>query len=171
MYLVGRVLKPQGIKGEVKAEIITSFPGHFKELKQLYIKEDDRWQAWSVESVRLTGRFVYIKFTDLHSRNDAEKLRNQELFIEQGDLTPLEEDAYYVHDLIGLVVENEAGQRLGSVMNVENYPANDVYVMRGEDGSEQLIPAIKEVVLRIDLQAGKMIIREMEGLFDGRSLK
>ncbi len=171
MFLVGRVLRPQGIKGEVKAEIITSFPEHFKELRQLYIKEDDRWQAWSVEAVRLTGHFVYIKFTDLHSRNDAEKLRNRELYIEQDDLTPLEEDAYYIHDLIGLVAENESGQRLGVITAVEKYPANDVYVVRGDHGREYLIPAIKDVILNIDTQSGRMIIREMEGLFDGRSLK
>jgi len=170
MYLVGKVLKPQGIKGEIKAEIITSFPGHFTKLKQLYINEGDRWTAWSVESVRLTGRFVYIKFAHLHSRDEAEKLRNRELYIEQADLLPLDEDAYYIHELIGLNVENEAGRILGSIVDVESYPANDVYVMRSESGKEELIPAVKDVVLSINLDAGKMIIREIEGLFDKRSL-
>ena len=171
MYLVGKVLKPQGIKGEIKAEIITSFPEHFTKLTQLYINEDARWQAWSVESVRLTGRFVYIKFTGIRTRNEAEKLRNRELYIEKSELLPLEKDAFYIHDLIGLDVLDEAGRRLGSIEEVENYPANDVYVMRGTDGGEYLIPAVKDVVLQIDLQARKMIIREIEGLFDRRSLK
>ncbi|HID39682.1 MAG TPA: 16S rRNA processing protein RimM [Calditrichaeota bacterium] len=171
MYLVGKVLKPQGIKGEVKAQVITSIPEHFTELKQLYINEDDRWQALLVESVRLTGRFVYIKFAGIHSRNEAEKLRDRELFIEQNDLLPLENDAFYIHDLIGLNVENESGQRLGTITDVESYPANDVYVVSSAGGDEYLIPAIIDVVLHVDLQTRKMVIREMEGLLDRRSLK
>jgi len=166
MFVVGKVLKPQGIDGSVKVEIITSFPEHFLDLKQVFILKENTKQAYSIEHVRLSNRFVFIKFAGVNSIEQAEALRNQYLYIEEKDLTPLGEDEYYVHDLLGLKVFDEQGNYHGIISDVWSYTANDVYVVKTETGAELLLPAIKSVIKKIDRKAGKMIIHLMEGLTD-----
>ncbi|MHB2150923.1 ribosome maturation factor RimM [Calditrichota bacterium LG25] len=166
MFVVGKVLKPQGINGSVKVEIITSFPEHFMDLKKVYVQKENKKQAYSIEQVRLSNRFVFIKFAEVNSIEEAETLRNQYLYITGDELMPLGEDEYYIHDLLGLKVFDEAGTYLGVIKDVLTYTANDVYVLHTEDGREVLLPAIKSVVKKVDVQAGVMTIHLMEGLFD-----
>ena len=166
MYLVGKVLKPQGIKGEVKVEIITSFPEHFSELEHLYIQIEKNWQTYSINSLRLTDKFVFIKFKDIYSIEDTEILRNKELYIPKEELKKLADDEYFIHDLSGIRVYNEQGTFRGEICRVETYTSNDVYILKMTSGKERFIPAIKDVVKKIDIGGNKMIIHEMEGLFD-----
>jgi len=166
MYLVGKVLKPQGIKGEVKAEIITSFPQHFYSLQKIYIQHGDSWQIHSPESVRLAGGFVFIKFKEIDSINDAEPLRNKNLYIDHEDLIRPDEDEYYIHDLIGMKVFDEQDQYLGEITAVESYPANDVYILRRADLAEVSIPAVKEIIRQIDPRKKQMTIHVIDGLLD-----
>lgn len=166
MYLVGKVLKPQGIKGEVKVEIITSFPEHFSELEHLYIQIEENWQTYSIDSLRLTDKFVFIKFKDIYSIEDTEILRTKELYIPKEELKKLADDEYFIHDLSGIRVYNEQGSFRGEICRVETYTSNDVYILKMTSGKEILIPAIKDVVKKIDISGNKMIIHEMEGLFD-----
>ena len=166
MFVVGKVLKPQGIDGSVKVEIITSFPEHFLDLKQVFIEKENKKQAYSIEHVRLSNRFVFIKFAGVDSIEEAELLRNQYLYIEEQELVPLKKDEYYVHELLGLKVFDEQGNYLGVIRDVWSYTANDVYVVKNEQGGELLLPAIKSVIKKVDRQAGKMIIHLMEGLAD-----
>ncbi len=166
MFIVGKVLKPQGINGSVKVEIITSFPEHFLDLKQVYVQSENNKQAYSIEHVRLSNRFVFIKFAEVNSIEEAEALRNQYLYITADDLMPLGPDEYYIHDLVGLKVYDEQGTFRGIVRDVLTYSANDVYVIETEEGKEVLIPAIKSVIKKVDRQAGTLTIHMMEGLFD-----
>lgn len=166
MYLVGRVIKPRGLKGELKVKIITSFPGHFEKLESLFVKQKDIWQAYSVIQAKLSGRFVYLKFKDVNSVEQAEQLRNAELGIEQQQLVELEQDEYYVHDLIGLQVFDEQDLLLGTLTDVETYPGNDVYVVQAEDGREYLIPAIQKVIKQVNIKTNRLTIHVMEGLLD-----
>lgn len=166
MYIVGRILKPRGLKGELKVEIITSFPEHFKELAEVSVKNGLEWQTCSLEAVQLRDRFAYIKLAGIDSIEQAELLRSQFLYISESELTPLKDDEFYVHDLIGLTVFEEQGNKLGSIVDVESYLSNDVYVLKDPDGKEHLLPAAKDVVLDVDLENKKMTIRLMEGLLD-----
>ena len=166
MYLVGKVLKPQGIKGEVKAEIITTFPNHFYSIQKIYIRHGDNWQIHAPESVRVSGRFVFIKFEGIDSIHDAEPLRNKDLYIDHDDLIEPQTDEYYVHDLIDMKVFDEQDQYLGEIAAVESYPANDVYVLRRVGLPDASIPALKEIVKRIYLGEKKMVIRVIDGLLD-----
>ncbi|MBN2424336.1 MAG: 16S rRNA processing protein RimM [Calditrichaceae bacterium] len=166
MYIVGKILKPQGIKGELKVEIITSFPDHFTGLKELFVKRDNHWQTCLVENIRIEGRFAYIRFLDVESRNDAEKLRGQFLYIPAEKLKELKEDEYYIHDLIDLEVFDDAGVRLGKIIGVENYQSNDAYVLETETGESYLIPAVKDFIREINLSSKKMIINRINGLID-----
>ncbi len=167
MYTVGKIVKPQGIKGEVKAEIITSFPEHFLDLNELFIDIGSQLQAYPVESARLSGRFVYIKFADVHTRNDAELLRNKNLLIPEDELTQLEEDEFYIHNLVGMDVFDEDGQPLGRISDViQGQAAGDIYVMKTPDNAEILIPAVKDFILEIDQDKKRITIRVIDGLLD-----
>ena len=166
MFVIGKILKPHGVKGSVKAEVITSFPGHFLELKTVYIEHENQKQAYSIEEARLSDRFVFLKFSEINDHDQAEKLRNHYIYIEQKDLMPLNEDEYYIHDLIGLKVFDEHGVFIGTIRDVWTYSANDIYVLDTDDGQEKLIPAIKQVVKSVNLKERTMVIHSMEGMLD-----
>ena len=163
MYVVGKVLKPQGIKGELKVEVVTSFPEHFNELEELYLADKNKVPL-KIESVRLAEGVVFIKFEGVHSRSEADLLRNEYLYISEKDLYPLQKDEFYSHQLVGLYVFSENGERIGIVENVENYPANDVLVVKSQKGEYFMIPAVKEIIKEIDIKSGKVIIVVLEGL-------
>ncbi len=165
MFVVGKIVKPQGIRGEVKAKIITSFPEHFKELTTLYV-DNNGYQAYSVDHVRISDRFVFIKFEGVDSRSDAEALRNMYLYIPEEELRELEADSFYVHDLIGVQVLSEQGRLLGRIKDVNSYAGNDVYTIEDDEGAEHMIPAIKDIVIDVDIQKKTMTIRLLDGLFE-----
>ncbi len=166
MYLIGKVLKPRGLKGEVKVEVVTSFPEHFSELKTVIVEKNGQRQLHSIGHVKKANRSVVLKFKDINSVEQAELLRNAELFIEQDQLTVLEQDEYYIHDLIGLNVYDEQDNCLGELIDVESYSGNDVYILKGMDGKEYMVPATREVIKKVSLSEKRMIIHIMEGLLD-----
>lgn len=166
MYIIGNIAKPQGIKGEVKVEIITSFPEHFLDLDELFIDFDGNLQTYSIESVRVSDRFVYIKFNDVNDRNDADLLRNKNLLIPVDELMPLEKDEIYVHDLIGMDVVDEDDTHLGKIIDVVSNDSSDIYVLKNMNDEEVLIPAVKDIVKDIDKSARKIVIHVIDGLLD-----
>lgn len=166
MYAVGKVLKPRGLKGEVKVEIITSFPAHFESLHTVYFQNKKGWHPLTVSKVSFKKNAVYLIFKEVASLEEAEKLRGSYLYIPKDDLIELEEDEFYVHDLIGMRVVDEAGHDLGEIVNVESYAGNDVYVIENLHGRQQLIPAIKDVVLKVDRRLKRMTIHVIDGLLD-----
>lgn len=166
MFVIGKILKPHGVKGSVKAEIITSFPEHFLELNTVYIEHENQKQAYSIEEARLSNRFVFLKFSEINDYDRADALRNHYIYIASKDLMPLEENEYYIHDLIGMRVLDEDGNFIGTIRDVWTYTANDVYVLQTEDGQEKLIPAIKPVVKSVNTKERTMVIHVMEGMLD-----
>jgi 16S rRNA processing protein RimM len=165
MYIVGKILKPQGIKGEVKVEIITSFPEHFEKLTTVFI-ENETFQTYLIEHLRMSDRFVFIKFEGVDSRNDAGLLRNKYIYIPEDELTELNADEFYIHDLIGMKVYNENASLLGEISKVETFSSSDIYIVKDLKGNEYMIPAVKDIIKSIDLEKKQMIIRQIDGLLD-----
>lgn len=168
MYLIGNVLRPQGLSGEVKVAVVSPRPERFNLLKRVYLKKDNV-QTYTIEAVRLTagiGRFVYIKFKEVTTRTAAESLRGAEILVEQQDLIQLQQDEYFIHDLIGCRVLSEQGVYIGEIIDVLQLSSNDVYVLQSETGKEILIPAIKEVVKKIAPESKQVIVHLLEGLID-----
>ena len=157
--IIGKIGAPHGIKGELKVTPLTDFPDRFSELKQVYAGDE----LLTVSTVRYQNQFVLIKFAEYPVREEAAKLTGRHLKVDREQAVPLEEGQYYVGDIIGLEVYNEAGENLGTVTNVFPTGSNDVYVVSQQGTSKEiLIPALKKVVLSISLADGKMIVRPEE---------
>ena len=165
MYVVGQVLKPQGIKGEIKVKSVSPDPKRFKTLKKIYIQKENL-ETYSIESVRISNKFVFLKLSEINNREDTEKLRGCDILIEESDLINLLPGEYFIHDLIGCQVVTEEGLKVGELIDVSQYSSNDVYVVKNEAGEEVLIPAIKEVIRQVDIVQKKIIVNLLEGLID-----
>jgi 16S rRNA processing protein RimM len=166
MYLIGYITKPKGIKGEVKVEPVTPNPNRFNRLEKVYIQLNDKSRAFPIEKIRVSDQFVYIKFSGINSRDEAELLRNAEVLINKKDLIQPAKDEYFVHDLIGCQVLSDENDEIGVLFDVVQMSSNDVYVVKDSAGAEYLIPAIKEVIKSVDIGQKRIIVKILEGLFD-----
>jgi 16S rRNA processing protein RimM len=159
MIVIGKIIAPQGVRGEVRVVPLTDFPERFRELK---IAQLDDGTNLPIESVRYHQQFVLLKFRGLNDRNDIEHLRGKLIKVERKDLVPLPNGHYYIFDIIGLAVYNEQEEYLGKVTDVLETGSNDVYIVEQKDKQPLLIPGLKTVVLQIDIAGGKMIVKLQE---------
>jgi 16S rRNA processing protein RimM len=160
---VARVAGAHGVRGELRCELLTDFPERLKHTHRLYSGESHT--PLDVERARLQGgRAAILKISGIDSRNDAESLRGQMLYVPEAEAVPLSKGSYFWHQIVGLRVRSTDGQDLGTVTEILQTGSNDVYAVR-DDHREVLIPAIKDVVKGIDLDAGVMTIEMVEGLF------
>jgi len=161
--IIGEVASPFGLRGEVKVRPVTDFPEHFGGLKEVYVGKGSpprrSGRILKIESARPHKGAVIVKFAGIDDVSAAEALRGMELRISESELMPLEEDEYYIHDIIGLDVETTEGEHLGRVKEILRTPAHDVYIT-----DRAMIPAVKEFIASIDLDRKKMVIRPVEGL-------
>lgn len=160
--VIGRVVKPHGVRGELRAEIFTDLPERFTWLETVYVGEDSP-QPVAVESVRFHKNFVLIKLAGYDTRESAAALRAQLLQVPEEDAIPLEEGEYYLFQLVGLAVYTDEGEHLGELVEVLETNANNVFIVDGPRG-EVLLPDTDEVVLDIDFENGRMEVHLMDGL-------
>lgn len=159
---VARVVAPWGSRGEVKVEVLTDFPERFAWTRQLYLGEG---RPVALEGYRMQGdRFAILKLAGCDDRRAASALRGQLLQVPVEEAAPLAEGEYYFYQILGLEVWTTGGEHLGRVGEILSTGSNDVYLVRGERG-EILLPAIAQVIRRIDLEEGRLIIEPMPGLW------
>jgi 16S rRNA processing protein RimM len=159
--IVGRILAPWGIKGEVKVEVITDFPELFAPRNLVYLNA----RPFEIESCRPHKQFLVLKLASVDSVEAAEKLRECDLTVPRAELPELPKGQYYTFQLIGLEVVTTESESLGRVVDIMTTASNDVYIVEGKRG-EILIPAIEDVVKSIDLKKGAIVIEAIEGLLD-----
>ncbi len=164
---IGRVIKPHGVHGEVRVEPMTDRPERFGWLKDIYLGEHDPRRV-GVVSVRYHQSYVLLKLDGYPTRTEAEALRNELLQVPEAEAIPLEEGEYFLHQLLGLEVVTEEGQSLGRLTEVMETGANNVFVIDGP-GGQHLVPDIADVVLAIDVAAGRIVIRPMPGLLNNEA--
>lgn len=143
-------------------EILTDFPERLKPGVEVYLGEDH--QPIKIASCRGDLRRFLIRFDRYTNVDQVGELRNQMIYVAVANLPDLPADEYYVHQLIGLKVITDDGQELGQVESILETGANDVLLVRSPSGAELLIPNIQQVVLQIDLEAGRMRIHLIPGL-------
>lgn len=161
---IGRVLRPHGVRGEVRMELLTDHPEHLAALDEVYLGRTK--ERREVQNVRLHQGVALLQLSGYEDRNAAEELRGELVYVSLEDAVPLEQDEYYEFQVEGLTVVSEEGQPLGEVVEVLTAPgANDIFVVRGPLG-EILIPAIEDVVTGLDLEGGRMVVHLLPGLLD-----
>lgn len=167
-YLIlGQILRPHGIQGELRMLMLTDYPERITELEQIYLGEGPdapKIQAYTVEHMRLHQGYGLLKLEGVHSRTQAESFRQLQVMVAIEDAVPLEEGEFYLYQLIGVTVKTEAEQVLGVIKDVLETGANDVYIIDSPDYGELLIPATDETILNTDIEASLMIVRLPEGL-------
>jgi len=160
---IGQIIRPHGVHGEVLVAVLTDFPERFDALQVVYLGDAQEADPWQVTAARWHRDQVLLKFQGCPDRTAAEQLRGWLVQIPVEETMPLPEGEYYVHQLIGLDVVTPEGEKLGQVSQVLFTNANEVYVVSGPRG-EILLPAIADVIERIDLDAHQMQVRLIEGL-------
>jgi len=164
--LVGRLGRTRGVHGNIWIIPLTDFPDRFLDLKEILVSKRDTWELFRIESAQLLGSRPLVKFTGIDSREEAARLTNRELAVTSDQLVKLPPDTHYVFDLIGCeVLESDSERRLGEVIDVRRCPANDVYVIRTNNGKEVLYPAVSDFVTRIEVEQKKIVVRSA-GLLD-----
>lgn len=144
--IIGKIVKAQGIKGEVKVVPITDNVLRFNTLKSVFI-DDNR--KLNVQSVRIDGEVVYVKFVGVDTRNDAELLGGKFLSVDRDNATPLQENRYFIVDLLGCVVKCKK-KIFGTLIDVLQHGAADVYVL-SDNGKTVMFPALKDVLINVDV--------------------
>jgi len=170
--LLGEILRPQGIKGEVRMRVLTAYPERLKALETVYLSDDpDATQAdaYTVEGVRMHQGYALFKFKGIQDRDQADRLRQLYVMLPIEEAIPLEEGEFYLYQLIGLTVKTQDGQFAGTLTEVIETGANDVYVVDSEKHGEVLIPVTLETIIKTDVEAGVVIVKLPEGLLPANS--
>ena len=161
---VGVITQTHGIRGEVKVYPTTDDANRFKKLKQVTLDTGRERILMEIEGVKFFRQFVILKFKGYDSINDVEKYRQGKLMVARDQAVRLKKDEYFVADMIGLSVVTDEGEAFGTLKDVLATGANDVYVVEREDGSEVLLPAIRDCIKKVDMDGRVMEVHIMEGL-------
>ncbi len=161
LLAVGTVVRPHGLRGELLINSLTDFPEHLASVDVVYL--GDAAEPHPLARVRSQrGKFI-IQLGDCPDRDAAERYRGQVVQIKAEAAAPLPPGMYYHHQVIGLAAFTEDGEHLGELIEVLETGANDVYVIRGEQG-ELLLPVIPSVIRRIDIDARRLTVHLLDGL-------
>ena len=163
---VGIITSTHGVRGEVKVYPTTDDPRRFRRLKEVVLDTGREKINLEIEGVKFFKQFVILKFKGLDNINDIEKYRQKSLYVTRKNAVRLQRDEYFIADLIGLKVQDEDGKELGTVKDVIETGANDVYEVEMADGKSLLLPAIKQCILNVDVENGTMQVYVLEGLLD-----
>ncbi|MFN3866075.1 MAG: ribosome maturation factor RimM [Demequina sp.] len=164
---VARIGRAHGLKGEVSVELHTDIPEERLVPGESLETEPAHAGPLTVESVRTQGGRWYVRFTSLKSREDADAVRGVELVIdgEESD----EDDAWFVHELVGLAAVRPDGEHLGKVVDLLSMPAQDLLVIKQPDGHRAMVPFVEEFVPQVDIDAGTVTLTPPYGLLSGET--
>jgi len=160
--LIGRIVVAHGVKGVVKIESYSDYPGRFKKGNRFFVQGKDTKLV--IDTVSFDGKQGFlVKFIGIDDRDQAEKLRNTILTVPKEEAAPLKKGEYYFWQLIGMEVR-EKGEKIGNIKEIIPNLANDIYLMEKSGGGEVMIPALKSVIKDIDIEKGVMSVELPAGL-------
>ena len=160
---VGVISSTHGIRGEVKVFPTTDDPARFKKLKIVLLDTGKELTELEVQSVKFFKQFVILKFRGIDNINDIEIYKGKSLLVPREDAVELEENEYYIADLIDMEVVTDEGE-FSILRDVMETGANEVYIIDSKEHGEVLIPAIRDCILDVDVENRRMKIRLMDGL-------
>ena len=163
VYLsVGLLRRPHGLRGEILMEVLTDFPQRLRVGTRLFVGE--AYDPITLASVRGHNNGLLVRFRGVENPEQAGKYRGKTVFVRAEDRPALPEGEYYHHEVIGLRVLTEEDKELGTLAEILITGANEVYVVKRPDGRDLLLPAIEDVILKIDPEAGLVRVRLLPGL-------
>lgn len=164
MLAIGEIVAAHGLRGQVRVSLLTDFPERLGRLREVWVSPpNQKRRRRRIRSVagHPTKPLVILGLEGIDGREQARGLVGALLEVEDDEAVELPEGAYFEHDIVGLRVVTTEGQELGEITEIIRTGANDVYVT-----AKCLIPAISDVVLEIDLEAGRVLINAIPGLLD-----
>lgn len=161
---VGAITTTHGVRGEVKVYPTTDEPERFLDLDYVLLDTGKELRRLDIKNVRFFKNLVILKFDGIDNINDIEKYKGCSLWIPREDAQELGENEYYIADLLGMKIVLEDGTEFGTLKNVMETGANDVYIVDSIEHGEVLLPAIRECILDVDLEENIMTVHLMKGL-------
>ena len=159
--VVGRITKAHGVTGEVAVLVISDVPGRFADGATVWL-EDGR--TLTVESSRPHKDRLLVRFRGVEDRAQAEVLQRALLIVPESWSPELPQGSWWDHRIVGCTLETDKGRALGTVRDVIHTAANDVWSAIDDDGIETLVPVLKDVIVAVDLDAKRIVVREIPGL-------
>lgn len=166
MLRVGVITTTHGVRGEVKVYPTTDDAERFLELEEIWLDTGKERLPLKIQNVKFFKNMVILKFEGYDDINAVQAWRQKDLLVTREQAVELQEDEYFIGDLIGLHVEDEEGNALGVLRDVLETGANDVYLVSRPGEKDLMLPAIKECIREVDLEAGIMRVRVLPGLLD-----
>lgn len=163
---VGVISSTHGLKGEVKVFPTTDDPERFRSLKKVLLDTGREYKSLEVAGVKFFKNQVILKFREFNDINEVEQYKGKDLLITRDQAVPLGENENFITDLIGMAVYTDEGKFLGTLTDVLQTGANDVYVVKMEEGKEVLLPAIPACILEVEVEAAHMRVHLLEGLLE-----
>lgn len=163
---IGVVIKPHGIRGEVKVYPTTDDVNRFKKTDEVILITKNENLTLHVENVKFFKNIVIVKFKEFNNINEVEGFRNCDIMVTRENALPLKEGQFYFCDVIGAKVVEENGTSIGTVTDVIETGANNVLAITMEDGKEVLFPVIPDCIKKVDTEAGVVTAHVMKGLLD-----
>lgn len=164
---LGKIVRPHGVRGELCMEIYTAYPERIPALETVYLNSERALaapKAYTLQAARFHRGVVLLTLEGIEDRGQADSLRGQIVTVSLSEGAPLAEGEFYAYQLLGISVYTEAGEYLGKLTDIIETGANDVYLLKGSERGEILIPDTPEVIRQIDLNAQKMTINPIPGL-------
>lgn len=165
--IIGEILRPHGVRGELRVRTLTDYPERVAKIKTVYIGQDPMEPdatPYDVQASRIHQDYLLLKLHEIPDRTEAESLRGLYVMVDIANAVPLEEDEFYLYEVIGMKAYTEDGAWLGTVNNVIETGANDVYVVSGSSYGELLLPVHEETLVAIDFDEGKITLNLPDGL-------
>ena len=157
--LVGEIVRPQGIRGEVKLRHYTDDPARFLELKTVLHQKEGGFTPLTILSARVRGEDVYLSLEGVEDRNAAEKLRGAMLYVDRAHAAELAENQWFIADLLGARAQDTQGRPLGVLQEVYTPGGTDVFVFHTPQGT-LMVPALQSVLLSVDVEKGLIVLDE-----------
>ena len=157
LVTIATVLTSFGVRGEIKARVVTDFPERFKTTSEVYLEAPDGTSTkHKLESSRFHKNGILLKLSGIDTPEEVAKYRNWSVSVPQSELMPLEENEYWHFQLKGLRIVDQNQQDRGKLCEIYPYPGCDQYVVRDDFGHELMIPASQRFIKKIDLESGIM---------------
>lgn len=163
---VGRFGRTRGVSGEIYIKPLTDFPDQFVRNKILWIETENGWKEIKLTSGKPYSKGVAVKLEGKNNPEEVKKLTNFFVYIKKEDLQKLPDDKFYPFDLVDCQVIDEENELYGRVVEIEEYPGNDVLVIETKNGGRYLFPMVREYIKKIDTDGKKIVILPPEGIFD-----